>query len=73
MNKGINYACAELKENMVKLLNDSKLPVVNIRYILTDLVQEVVIQERNVIEQEKKEYEKQLNAQPTVTTAKESE
>lgn len=73
MSKGINYACAELKENIVKLLNDSKLPIVNIRYVLTELMQEVVIQERTVIEQEKEEYEKQRNAQTSSDTAKESE
>lgn len=65
MNKGINYACAELKENVVKLLNDSKLPIVNIRYVLTELMQEIVIQERAVIDQEKKEYESSINTKET--------
>lgn len=73
MSKGINYACAELKENIVKLLNDSKLPIVNIRYVLTELMQEVVIQERTVIEQEKEEYEHQMNTQNASTNTKESE
>ena len=60
MNKGINYACSELKNNIGKLVNQSGLPIVNIRYILSELLQEVAIVESKVVAEEKEAYEKQL-------------
>ena len=38
MNKGINFASAELKETLVQKINESGVPAVNVRGILCELL-----------------------------------
>lgn len=60
MDKGINFACSELRGNIIKNINESGLPPVNIKYILMDLLQETVAIENRCIAEEKNKYEQTL-------------
>lgn len=59
LQKGINLACKELKESLVQKINDSKLPIVNIKYILSDLLTVASSVEAEQIKKEQEEYDKQ--------------
>ena len=56
MNKGINYATAELKEILIQKINESQLPAVNAEMVLESIllqVREIKIQE---IQKEREAY-----------------
>lgn len=56
MNKGINFASAELKETLVQKINESGVPAVNVRGILCELLEQVTDAEKRLIAQERAEY-----------------
>lgn len=55
MNKGINFASAELKETLVQKINESGVPAVNVRGILCELLEQVTDAEKRLIAQERAE------------------
>ena len=60
MNKGINYATAELKEILIQKINESQLPAVNAEMVL----ESILLQVRDIkIQEIQKEREAYLNSQ----------
>lgn len=60
MNKGINYATAELKEILIQKINESQLPAVNAEMVL----ESILLQVREIkIQEIQKEREAYLNSQ----------
>jgi len=60
MQKGINLATHELKQNIVGVINNSHLPACNIQSVLTEVLTQVNLQFNAEIEKEKLEFEKAL-------------
>lgn len=60
ISKGINYATFELKENIKKAVQESGLPITNIKYVLSELTNEILLLESKQIEKEEDEYKKCL-------------
>lgn len=52
---GINYQTIKTKEDIAKVINNSKLPAINVLFILDSLRQEVSLLVNNAVEEEKKE------------------
>lgn len=52
---GINYQTIKTKEDIAKVINNSKLPAINVLFILDLLRQEVSLLVNNAVEAEKKE------------------
>lgn len=52
---GINYQTIKTKEDIAKVINNSKLPAINVLFILDSLRQEVSLLVNNAVEAEKKE------------------
>lgn len=52
---GINYQTIKTKEDIAKVINNSKLPAINVLFILDSLRQEVFLLVNNAVETEKKE------------------
>lgn len=52
---GINYQTIKTKEDIAKVINNSKLPAINVLFILDSLMQEVSLLVNNAVEAEKKE------------------
>ena len=52
---GINYQTIKTKEDIAKVINNSKLPAINVLFILDLLRQEVSLLVNNAVEEEKKE------------------
>ena len=60
MNKGINYATAELKEILIQKINESQLPAVNAEMVL----ESILLQVREIkIQEIQKDREAYLNSQ----------
>ena len=60
MEKGINLTIFETKKKIVQLINESNLPIIVVRQIISELLHELSTLEQ---EQIKKEYEEFLKAQ----------
>lgn len=58
--KGINYATFALKQEIIKIAQESELPITNIKYVLLELINEIFNLENQQIEKEKEEYIKSL-------------
>lgn len=59
MNKGINYATAELKEILIQKINESQLPAVNAEMVL----ESILLQVRDIkIQEIQKEREAYMNS-----------
>lgn len=54
---GINYATYLLKENIVKVIQQSNLPIVNIHFVLNQVLSDVTSLEQNAVLSEKNNYE----------------
>ena len=52
---GINYQTIKTKEDIAKVINNSKLPAINVLFILDLPRQEVSLLVNNAVEAEKKE------------------
>lgn len=61
MEKPITLQTEELKENIVKIINESKLPPILLDYIMKDLYNEIHILSCNQLIKDKQSYEKSLN------------
>lgn len=57
MEKGINLQIEELKENLVKQINESNMPVVVIEMVLKELLTNATFVKQQQLEKEKQEYE----------------
>lgn len=62
IEKGINFATFELKTKLVQAIQDSKLPVTNVKYVVLDIVNEIVSLEQTQIAKEQKEYEESIKS-----------
>lgn len=60
MQKGINLASRDFKNNVIGLINDSSLPPILIKYILNDLVNETNIATEDMIQMEYKKFQEDL-------------
>lgn len=60
MEKGFNLQVEELKENLVRTINDSKMPIVVIEYILQGMLTETSILKNHQVSKEKEQYEKEI-------------
>ncbi len=60
MQKGINLASRDFKNNVIGLINDSSLPPILIKYILNDLVNETNIAMEDMIQMEYKKFQEDL-------------
>ena len=60
MNIGINYATKKLKKDLTKVINSSKLPVVNVRFVLCELTDEITEIERDAVKKEMNRYEEDV-------------
>lgn len=60
MQKGINLAGREFKNNVIGLINTSGLPPILIKYILNDLVKETNVAMEEMIQMEYKKFEEDL-------------
>lgn len=61
MQKRMNLAAQDCKNDMIKIINNSGLPITLIKYILQDLITEATAIEQNVIQEEIKDYENGLH------------
>lgn len=59
MEKSFNLKVLETRDNISKIINTSKLPISMITAIIRDLLNEIMMVEKQIIEQEQKEYEKE--------------
>lgn len=59
--KPVTLAKEDFTENLLKLTNDSHLPLFIIEYILKDFLSEIHIASRQQLETDKAEYQKQLD------------
>lgn len=60
MQKRINLAAQDCKNDIIKIINDSSLPITLIKYILQDLMAEANTVEQKVIQEEKRDFENGL-------------
>ena len=60
MQKRINLAAQDCKNDIIKIINDSSLPITLIKYILQDLMAEANTVEQKVIQEEKRDLENGL-------------
>lgn len=60
IEKGINLATQEFKENLVELVNTCNLPANLIKYILIDILNQIKTLEVNAIQIERENYQKAL-------------
>jgi hypothetical protein len=60
MEKGINLQIEELKQNIVKSINDSHMPITIANMILQGLLTESSMLQQQIISQEKQAYEKAM-------------
>ena len=60
INKPILLCREEFTKNLVKLINESQLPVFIVEYILKDILSEVHTATQQEFESEKQTYEKQI-------------
>ena len=68
MNKGINYATAELKEILIQKINESPLPAVNAEMVL----ESILLQVRDIkIQEIQKEREAYMNSRKERSEVKE--
>lgn len=56
MQIGMNYATKKFHDDVIKLANESGLPAVNVRYVLSDILYDVKKLEDDLIASEKDEY-----------------
>lgn len=61
MDKGINLKSVELKNVLSNTINEYKLPIVIVKYILNDLLTMVEMAEQKEIQKEVKEYKEGLS------------
>lgn len=61
MNKGINYATYELKTKVFENIKESGLPIVNVKYAIEQILNEISVAEQNAIMQEKASFEAEEN------------
>ncbi len=61
INKPILLRREEFTNNIIRLINDSELPVFIVEYILKDILTEVHSVTQQQFESEKATYEKQIN------------
>lgn len=66
MNKPANLICEETKENMVKIINESKLPAFLLEPLLKDLYNQVNILKQRELEESKREYMNSLKQEEEV-------
>lgn len=64
MDKPITLQTEELKKNIVKMINESKLPPILLDYIMKDLYNEIRILSYNQLIQDKQSYEKSIDKKP---------
>lgn len=63
MEKPFTLQTEELKENLIKIINESKLPPVLLEYIMKDLYNEIHILSCNQLIQDKQSY-KSIDKKP---------
>lgn len=74
MQKGINLATYELKQNIVGVINNSHLPICNIQLVLTEILTQANFQLNSDVEKEKLAFENELaETQKSEETPKEGE
>lgn len=57
VRKGINLRASEFKQNLINVINESKLPPTLVGYILIDLIDLVKQNELEAIQEEEREYQ----------------
>ena len=57
MEKGINLATLEFKQNLASVINESGLPICIVQMVLNELQTQISIQSRQIIKAETEEYE----------------
>ena len=60
MDKGFNLQVEELKQNIIKVLNNSNMPIAITTMVLQELLYESNMVKQQVLTQEKSEYDKSL-------------
>lgn len=58
MEKSFNLKVIATRENINKIINESKLPITMVTAIIRDVYHEILMIEKRIIEQEQKESEK---------------
>lgn len=62
IEKGINFATFELKTKLIQDIQNSKLPVTNVKYVILDIVNEIISLEQTQVAKEQREYEESLKS-----------
>ena len=60
IEKGIDFATDELRQNISKVITASNLPPVIVKYILKDFLMDFEMIEQTVIKQQHQDYEQKL-------------
>lgn len=60
MEKSFNLMVIETKQNLIKVLNESKLPITVLTMVAAELLQTLNNQTNQQLEKEKQDYEKEM-------------
>ena len=63
MNKPVTMAMNELKQDIINLVNDSKLPFAIIEYILADVLRDVQVMSVRQLQLDTENYKKHIDGQ----------
>lgn len=60
INKSINIVISETKEKLVQVISQSQLPAAIMEMIIREVAENVYLQSKQILEQEKVQYQKML-------------
>lgn len=66
MEKPFNLIIIETKQNLIKVLNESNLPITVLTMIANELLQTLNAQTNQQLEKEKQDYEKEIKNNPVI-------